>query len=114
MNLLIRLLITSIAIIVASYILSAGVHVDSFLTVLVIAIVMGAVNMFIKPFVALLTLPITIISLGLFMFILNALLVMLVDFIVPGFLIDSFWWALGFSLLVSIISSFLSTVLDER
>ncbi len=111
MALLIQLLVSTVAILVASYILSGGVQVDGFWTALVIAIVLGVINMFIKPVITILTLPITIVTLGLFMFVLNALLIMLVSVIVPGFHIANFWWAFGFSLIVSVISSFMNALI---
>lgn len=109
MRLLSYLLINGFAVFVASYVLP-GVQVDSFLTALIVAIILGAVNTFIRPFLLLLTLPITLMTLGLFTFVINALLVLLVDMLVPGLIVDGFWWALAFSLIVSVISSFLNSL----
>lgn len=109
MRLILYLLVNGFAVFIASKIL-AGVRVDSFVTAVIVAVVLGVVNTFIKPVLLLLTLPLNIITLGLFTFVINALLVLLVASIVPGFSVGSFWWALAFSLVVSLVSSFLSNL----
>lgn len=107
MQLLTYLLINSVAIMIASYILP-GVDVDSYITVIIVAIVLGVINTFIKPIILFLTLPITLVTLGLFTFVINALLVLGTSYLVQGFTVDNFLWALLFSLIVSLVSSFLS------
>ncbi len=107
MKLLAYLLINSVAIIVAANILP-GVRVDSFTSVIILAIVLGVINTFIKPLVLLFTLPINLVTLGLFTFVVNALLVLLADLLVGGFAVNNFLWALLFSLVVSLVSSFLN------
>lgn len=102
----INLIVNAIAVIISAYILP-GVKVDGFLTAIVVAVVLGVVNMFIKPVLILLTLPLNILTLGLFTFVINAALVLLVSNIVPGFRIEGFLWALIFSLVLSVVSSFL-------
>ncbi len=109
MSILISLIVSAIAVFVAGYILP-GVSVDNFVTALVVAVLMGVVNAFIKPILTILTLPITIMTLGLFMFVINALLILLIDYLVPGFKVDGLLWALVFSLVVSIISSVLGSL----
>jgi putative membrane protein len=84
-----------------------GVHVDSFWTAIVFALVLALLNVFAKPLFILLTLPVTLITLGLFLFVINALMVLLASKIVDGFRIDNFWWALLFSLILSFIMSFI-------
>ena len=113
MALVIRLSITTLSILVAAYILSDGVQINDFWTALVVAIVLGVLNMFVKPIITLLTLPITMLTFGLFMFVINALLVMLAGFVIPGFEVVNFWWALLFSLIVSLISSFMNALLKN-
>ena len=106
---ILSLLVSAIAVFIASYILP-GVDVDNFMTALIVAVLMGVVNAFIRPIITLLTLPITLLTLGLFAFVINALLILLVDYLVPGFEVDGFLWALVFSFVVSLISSFLSSL----
>ncbi len=108
---LIHWVVSALAILVAAYILP-GVHVESFVTALVLAIVLGIINAILKPILVILTLPITIMTLGLFTLIINALLVLLTTKIVPGFTVDSFWWALGFSIVLSLVSSFLNSLAE--
>lgn len=106
MNLLINWLISALVILSAAYILP-GVEVESFTTALVAALVLGIINAVLKPLMIILTLPINLLTLGLFTFVINALLVLLAARIVPGFQVDGFLWALVFSLVMSLIGSFL-------
>ena len=89
-----------------SYILP-GVHIDQFFTALLLAVVLAILNAVIKPIFIILTLPITIFTLGLFLFVINALIILIAARFVPGFTVDGFWHALLFSLLLSILSSLL-------
>lgn len=108
MNTLITLLMSSVAVFVTSQILP-GVHLASFLTAVVVAVVLGFINTFIRPIIFLLTLPINILTLGLFTLVIIGGLIMLVSYIVPGFVIDNFWWALAFALILAIVNSFLDS-----
>jgi len=103
MRILIKILLNTLAVVVAAYILP-GVGVDGFLTAVVVAVVLAVVNAVVRPILILLTLPATILTLGLFILVINALMVMLVAWLVPGFVVVSFWWALLFSLVVSVVS----------
>lgn len=110
-NILINWFVSALVILTASYVLP-GVHIESFAAALVTAVVLGIINLFIKPLLLLLTLPITILTLGLFALVINALMIILAGKIVPGFTVDSFWWALIFSIVVSAINSFLNRIND--
>lgn len=107
MAILINIIISALAVFASAYILP-GVHVDTFLTAIIVAIILGVVNMILKPILVILTLPITIVTLGLFYFVINALMILLVANLVPGFTVDGFWWALIYSLVLSIVSSVLN------
>ncbi len=109
MRLILRFLINIIAVALSSYILP-GVYLSGLGSTILVVIVLGLINLFVKPIVVLLTLPVTIVTLGLFYFVINALLVWLVSVIVPGFRIRGFWWALLFSLVFSIIKLILDKV----
>jgi putative membrane protein len=109
MQLLIRLIITTIAVLVTDLILP-GVHADDFVTGLLVAVVLGLLNTFLKPLLILLTLPVTVVTLGLFLLVINAGIVLLASRIVPGFVVESFWWALGFSIVLSIVQGFLQAL----
>jgi putative membrane protein len=103
MRILINWFVTTVAILIAAYLLP-GVAIRSLAAAIVAALVLGLINAVIKPVLMVLTLPLTILTLGLFTFVLNALLVLLTSAIVPGFYVRNFWWALLFSLVFSIVS----------
>tara|TARA_R110002124_G_scaffold65866_9_gene180052 strand:- start:1030 stop:1314 length:285 start_codon:yes stop_codon:yes gene_type:complete len=90
-----------------------GVHVAGFTTALIVAVVLGLLNIFIKPILVILTLPITFITLGLFLLVINALIIILCDNIVGRFSVDSFWTALFFSIILSILQSIMYKILGE-
>ena len=112
MRIFIRLALSTIAVIVAAYVLP-GVVVDSVMTALVVAVVLGVVNAVLRPILVLLTFPITLVTLGIFLFVINAAMIILVDRLVPGFEVLDFWWALLFSLVVSLVGSFLNAVAGD-
>lgn len=97
MKLLIRLVISTLAVLVADLLLR-GVHSDQFISSLLVAVVLGLLNTFIRPLIILLTLPVTVVTLGLFILVINAALVLLAANIVDGFVVEGFWWAVAFSL----------------
>lgn len=109
MKALAQLLLNASAVFITAYILP-GVNVDNFIVAIIVAVVLGIVNMILRPILIFLTLPVTVITLGLSVFVINALLVILVTRIVPGFQVENFWWALSFSLILSIVTSFLNAL----
>lgn len=100
------LIINSIVVFLGAYILD-GVKIKSFWTAIGVAILLGLINMFIKPLILLLTLPLTILTLGLFVLVINAWILMIIDKMVDGLTIRSFWWAVIYSIIISILNSFL-------
>ena len=106
MNILMRIIVTSIIAFGLSYVLD-GIKFDSFWSAIIVAVVLAILNAIIKPILILLTLPITLVTFGLFLFVINALIIFLADKLVSGFSVDGFWWALLFSLLLSLVSSLL-------
>jgi putative membrane protein len=74
-----------------------------------VALVLAILNAIVKPILILLTLPLTILTLGLFLFVINAVIILLAGSFIDGFVVDGFWWALLFSLLLSIITSLLTS-----
>ena len=104
MNFIIRLLITAAIAYILSKILS-GVQIDDYITAIIFAFVLALLNGFIKPLLILFTLPITIITLGLFLFVINALIIIIADKFIDGIQVDGFFWALLFSLILSIFTS---------
>lgn len=104
MNLIIRLLLNGLAVVLTAYLLP-GVSVADYGTALIVALVLAIVNVFLKPILVVLTIPITIVTLGLFLLVINAALILFVDSLVSGFEVRGFWWALLFSLILSIFNS---------
>jgi len=102
MKLLMHWAIAAISIGIASY-LVPGVAI-TFGGTLIAAVVLGALNLFIRPILLVLTLPINVLTLGLFSIVINALLVWLASYIVPGFVISGFWVALVFAVALAIIN----------
>ena len=109
MGLLVNLLVNGLAVYITAHVLP-GVYVESFLTAVIVSVVLGIVNTFLKPVLFLLTLPATILTLGLFTFVINALMVYLVATFVPGFHVNGFWAALMFSVVLSLVSWFLRSL----
>ncbi len=105
-NFIIRLLITALAVILTSYLLP-GVHVENFLSAIVLALLLALLNVTLKPILIIITIPVTFLTLGLFLLVINALMILLADAILPGFVVDGFWWAVLFSVLLWIINSLL-------
>ncbi len=106
----IRTITTSLAVLLAAYLLS-GVHVDSTITALLVAIVLGLLNTFVKPLFILLTIPITVFTLGLFLVVINVLIILFVDDLITGFSVNSWFTALIFSFIVSFTASLIEKII---
>ncbi len=105
MNIILNWLLSAVAIMISAYVLQ-GVHVRDFGVALVLAVILGIINAILKPILLILTLPINILTLGLFTFVINGFLIMLAASLVRGFSVDNFWWALAFSLILSLVNGF--------
>ncbi|MGC9605282.1 MAG: phage holin family protein [Minisyncoccia bacterium] len=97
------------AILVTAYILP-GVAVSGFVAALILAAVLGAINMLLRPILIFLTLPINVITLGLFTLVINAALVMLAAYMVPDFTVSGFWAAFFFALVLAVIHGLLNAL----
>jgi putative membrane protein len=106
MKLIIKIGLTTLAVVAIASILK-GISVADYTVALLVAIVLGLLNNLLRPVLILLTIPVTILTLGLFLFVINAGMVLLCDRLVDGFTVTNFWWALAFSLLLSIAQSIL-------
>ena len=113
MNFILRLLISGIVAYVLSKVLS-GVHISNITTAIIFALVLACLNAIVKPILVLLTLPITVITLGLFLFVINALIILLAAKLMNGIRIDGFWWALIFSIILSVFSSAINAVFTDK
>ncbi len=114
MNTIIKLFITAVSAYLISKLLNPHVQIDGFTSVLIFAIVLGLLNLFVKPILSILSLPVTILTLGLFSLVINTLIVLLADYFTSGINIDGFWWALVFSILLSIITSVLESIFVSK
>ena len=125
MGFLLRAVATAAAIAITAWILNSIApgsmtwgHVDyglgeagKLLSLLLTAIVLGIVNAFVRPILVIISMPLTCATLGLFIFVINAVMLLIVSAIPQlGFSVDGFLWALVGSILISLVSGVLSKV----
>lgn len=105
-----RWIINSIAVMAAAGLVT-GIHAGEAKHVILAALVLGILNALIKPMMTLLSLPLVVLTLGLFMFVINALLLIIVGFFLqPGFRVDGFWPAFKGGIVISLVSWFLGVI----
>ncbi|MEI7595884.1 MAG: phage holin family protein [Bacteroidota bacterium] len=102
----IQILISTLAIYFTDYLFDS-VEVDKFTTAIMVSVFLSFFNSYLKPVLVALTIPLTIFSLGIFLIVINAGLIMLTAHFVPGFKVDGFWHAFWFSIVLSLMTSFL-------
>ncbi|MBW6478652.1 MAG: phage holin family protein [Bacteroidales bacterium] len=107
------MIVTTFAVVIGSYILP-GVEVESFMTAIIVAFVLGILNAILKPILVILTIPVTVLTLGLFLLVINAFLIQLTGYLVNDFRVDSFWYALLFSIILSLITWILELPVKPR
>lgn len=105
MNILLKLFVNAIIILLVAYVVP-GFHVDGIWTAILVALVLGIINVTLKPILLLLTLPINIVTLGLFTFIINAFMLQVADWLIKPFRIDSFFTALIAALVIAFVHFF--------
>ena len=110
---LIKILLNSAAVYLTAELLAA-VYISDFVTALLVALVLGIINVTIKPVVKLLTLPINILTLGLFGFIINGAALYLVTFLIDGFVVSTFWWAVLASILITFFTTLFSALIGAQ
>jgi putative membrane protein len=113
MGILIRWIILTVSIIIASYLLE-GIHISGFFSAFFAAAALGILNALFRPILLVLTLPINVLTLGLFTFIINALMLKMASGIIPGFEVQGFWTAVIGSLIISVISWLLNSFISDR
>ena len=106
MNLIIQLLISSLAVYFTAWILP-GVSIRNYFTAIGVALVIGLLDAFLRPILVFLTIPVTIITFGLFLFVINAIIILIASYLIKSFHVDNFWWALLFSIVMSLVSQLL-------
>lgn len=112
MKFILRLLLSALAVIILSKVLP-NVSVDTYTTAIIVAVLLSLLNFIVKPILVLLTLPVTIVTFGLFLLVINAAIILLADYLIPGFTVNGFIWALLFSLLLSCLQSILFSFLKS-
>ena len=112
-GLFLRWLLLTFAIIITSYMVG-GIYVAGFFPAFFAAAVLGILNALFRPILLIITLPINILTLGLFTFVINAILLKMVSGVVPGFYVHGFWSAVFGSIIISIVSWFLTSLVNER
>jgi putative membrane protein len=113
MSVIVRFLLSGVAVMLTAYLLP-GVDVQDYWAALLVAVLISLSNVIIKPIFIILTIPITIFTLGLFLLVINAAIILMVDWFVDGFEVDGFWWALAFSLILSIFNSLFTDLTKEK
>jgi putative membrane protein len=113
MTFLVKMIVTTFAVVIGSYILP-GVAVADFLTAIIVAFVLGILNALLKPILVILTIPVTVFTLGLFLLVINAFIIQLAAYFVRGFDVASFWYALLFSIILSLITWILEQPIKPR
>lgn len=108
-----KTLITSVAVLIASYLLS-GINVPNAQTALLVAVVLGLLNSFVRPILIVLTIPITLFTLGLFLLVINILIVKWAAALVTGFTVKDWWAALWFSIIVSIFTTVIEGLVKSK
>ena len=103
MGLLIRWLMSALALLIVTW-LVPGFSYDSIVTIAIAALILGLLNVIVRPILVLLTLPITVITLGLFLLIINALMLEATSWLVPGFQIRHFGWSIVGALVLSLVT----------
>ena len=112
MKLILKWLLSAAALLAVAYIYS-GVAVASFGTALIAALIIGLLNMLVRPVLVILTIPITLLTLGLFLFVINALMFWAASGVVGGFQVNGFWAALLGSLIYSALGLLIDAVLER-
>lgn len=113
MNFIIKLIASTLGILLVAYLLP-GVDVDNIVSALIVSVVLAFMNSIVKPILVLFTLPVTILTLGLFLLVINAAIILIVDRLVDGFTVASFWYALLFSIVLSITNSILYSLIEKK
>lgn len=106
-------LLISAAIILGAAFLLPGILIKSFGVALLVMFVLSILNVVLRPVLILLTIPVTILTLGLFLLIINAVIILLTDWMIDGFEVRNFWWALLFSLIVSLVNYIADLIIGD-
>jgi putative membrane protein len=112
MKTILRILLTAVIVVILAKIMP-GVAVEGYWSAVIVALVLAFLRLIVKPVLVILTLPITIVTLGLFLLVINAWIILMADYFIDSFQVAGFWWALLFSLVLTIFQSILFSLLDK-
>jgi len=113
MKTILRILLTAIAVVILASFLP-GVEIQGYTSAIIVAVVLGLLRVTVKPLLVFFTLPATIVTLGLFLLVINAVIILLADYLIgASFEVSGFWTALLFSVLLSVFQSILYSFLNE-
>jgi len=101
-----KIIVSALAVFITSW-LMPSVHLDGFVTALIVAASLALLNYLIKPLLIILTIPVTLITFGLFLFAINAFIILIASHYIEGFKVDGFWSAVFFSIILSLVTGFL-------
>ncbi|MHA7128781.1 phage holin family protein [Algoriphagus namhaensis] len=110
---LIKILLGGVSVIIAEFLLP-GIYLEDAATGFILAAVIILINLTLKPLFILLTLPLTLVTFGLFLLVINGLVILFCDWLIPGFTVDGFWWALLFALVLSVLNSLFGNSLNPE
>ncbi len=115
MKYILKILINAVVVFSIAYFLD-GITINSYLTAILVALVLSILNFLVRPILVFLTLPVTILTLGLFLLVINTFIIQIADYFVDGFSVNGFWMALLFSILLSVVQSLTYRILstDEK
>jgi putative membrane protein len=88
-----------------------AVQVSSFTSALLVALMLGLLNVFVRPLLVLLTLPVSLLTLGAFLLVINGLMFWLVSQMLEGFEVTGFWWAVLAAIVYSVLSTLVASLL---
>lgn len=111
LSFIVKWVLSALAVLIAAYILP-GVTVESFWAALLVAVILSIFNAVLRPILVILTIPVTILTLGLFLLVINAVIVLLTDAMIGDFYVSGFWWALLFSLVISILGAIFDKIAE--
>ena len=102
-RLIAKILVTSLTVLLIAYILP-GVRKVEILDAIIFSLLLAFLNAFLRPLLVLLTIPVTLVTFGLFLLVINTFIIIIADYLLEDFYISNFWWALLFSLILSIVN----------
>ena len=113
MNFFLKVLLTAFAVLILANLLP-GISVSNYITAIIVAFTMAILNMLVRPILVIFTLPVTILTLGLFLFVINAIIILLAGQLISGFVVNNMFIAIIFSMLLSAFRSLLFKLLKNK